>query len=110
MTYIKFLPLAAALSISCVALADNAAINESMEEGVYHEKYHETKHAEDQAKHDKGSNEFNKADKNKESKLSKSEAKKLPHIAKHFDEIDVNKDGTVDRDEVHNYMKDHKGQ
>lgn len=57
--------------------------------------------------HDKGSMGFKKADKNNDGKLTKDEAKVLPNVSTHFDEIDTDKDGTVDRDEVHNFMRDH---
>lgn len=60
------------------------------------------------AMHDKGTMGFKKADKNNDGKLTKDEAKVLPNVSQHFDEIDVDKDGTVDRDEVHNFMSDHK--
>ncbi|HQR51342.1 MAG TPA: EF-hand domain-containing protein [Methylophilaceae bacterium] len=56
--------------------------------------------------HDKGSMGFKKADKDNDGTLDKKEAKSLPNVSKHFDEIDVDKDGTVSRDEVHNFMKD----
>ena len=59
------------------------------------------------AMHYKGSMGFKKADKNNDGKLTKDEAKALPNVSKHFDEIDADKDGTVDRDEVHNFMRDH---
>lgn len=58
------------------------------------------------AKHEKGSRGFAKADKDNDGTLDKQEAKKLPNVSKHFDEIDVDKDGTVDREEIHNFMKD----
>ena len=60
------------------------------------------------AMHDKGSMGFKKADKDSNGKLDREEAKSLPHVSKNFDAIDVDKDCTVDRDEVHNYMKDQK--
>jgi Ca2+-binding EF-hand superfamily protein len=36
--------------------------------------------------------------------LTKEEAQKLPRVSKNFDAIDVDKDGTLDRDEVHHFM------
>ena len=57
--------------------------------------------------HDKGSKQFDAADKDKDGTLDKKEAKKLKNIYKNFDAIDVDKDGTVDRDEVHNFMSGH---
>ena len=38
----------------------------------------------------------------------KEEAKKLPNVAKNFDAIDGDKDGTLDRDEVHHFMHEQK--
>ena len=106
MTNSKTFLLAVILATPFVALADDTAT--TTEEGVAHEMHHEPLHVGDTAKHDKGSQEFAKADKNKDGKLTKKEAKAVPHISKHFDEIDADKDGTVDRDEVHVYMKEHK--
>lgn len=103
MQYIKFLLLLSAIIISCIANADDMATK--TEEGVYHDTYHEPQHTNNPVKHDKGTEEFTRADKNKDGSLSKLEAKKIPHISKHFDAIDIDKDGTVDRDEVHNFMK-----
>lgn len=56
--------------------------------------------------HSQGTMGFRGADKNHDGKLTKEEAQSMPNISKHFDEIDTDKDGTVDRDEVHNFMKD----
>jgi Ca2+-binding EF-hand superfamily protein len=103
MSYIKSLLIMSAIAMSNIANADDTATK--IEEGFYHDKYHEPQHANDQAKHDKGTEDFVRADKNNDGTLSKKEAKKIPHISKHFDEIDIDKDGTVDRDEVHNFMK-----
>lgn len=42
------------------------------------------------------------ADKDGDGKISKSEAEaSLPRLAKHFDQIDTNKDGFLTRDEMH---------
>lgn len=57
------------------------------------------------AMHDKGTLGFGKADKNGDGKLTKDEAKSLPNVSRNFDAIDVDKDGTVERDEIHNFMK-----
>ncbi|GBG15221.1 uncharacterized protein NMK_2824 [Novimethylophilus kurashikiensis] len=57
--------------------------------------------------HEKGTQAFNKADKDNDGTLDREEAKKLPHVSKNFDAIDADKDGTVDREEIHQYMKDH---
>ncbi|HTD29265.1 MAG TPA: hypothetical protein VK660_07745 [Xanthomonadaceae bacterium] len=43
---------------------------------------------------------FHAADTNGDGKLSRSEAQKMPMLAKHFDEIDANKDGFVTCDEL----------
>jgi Ca2+-binding EF-hand superfamily protein len=103
MPYIKFILLLLVIITSCLANADDSATK--IEDGFYHDKYHEPQHASDQVKHDKGTEEFIRADQNNDGTLTKKEAKKIPHISKHFDVIDIDKDGTVDRDEVHNFMK-----
>jgi len=59
--------------------------------------------------HEKGTQAFNKADKDSDGTLDRAEAKALPHVAKNFDAIDADKDGTVDREEIHQFMKDHSG-
>lgn len=41
-----------------------------------------------------------KADKDNDGTLDKNEAKSIPMVAKHFDAIDVDKDGTVDQAEI----------
>ena len=40
------------------------------------------------------------ADKDGDGKISRAEAVALPRIAKHFDEIDTNKDGFITREEL----------
>lgn len=60
------------------------------------------------AMHDKGSMGFKNADKNSDGKLDRSEAAALPNVSKNFDAIDANKDGLLERDEVHTYMKNHR--
>ena len=57
------------------------------------------------SKHDKGDAAFKKADKDNDGTLDKAEAKAMPHVAKNFDAIDADKDGTVSLEEVHTYMK-----
>lgn len=57
--------------------------------------------------HEKGTQAFNSADKDHDGKLTRDEAKQLPRVAKNFDAIDTDKDGTVDREEIHRYMADH---
>jgi len=59
-----------------------------------------------QSRHDKGSKEFDAADRNHDGTLTKAEARKLRRVYKSFDAIDVDRDGTVDRDEVHTYMRE----
>ena len=56
-------------------------------------------------KHDKGAAAFKKADKDNDGTLDRNEAKAMPEVAKNFDAIDADKDGTVSLDEVHTYMK-----
>jgi len=56
-------------------------------------------------KHDKGHVAFKKADKDNDGTLDRKEAKAMPRVAKNFDAIDVDKDGTVSLEEVHTYMK-----
>jgi Ca2+-binding EF-hand superfamily protein len=55
--------------------------------------------------HERGKERFNKADKNNDGKLTKEEAKAMPHVYKNFDAIDADKDGTVTLEEIHNFMK-----
>jgi Ca2+-binding EF-hand superfamily protein len=60
--------------------------------------------------HQKGKAAFEKADKDADGTLDKEEAKAMPHVAKNFDAIDADKDGTVSLDEIHTFMKSkHKG-
>lgn len=58
-----------------------------------------------QSMHEKGAAAFKKADKDNDGTLDRKEAKKMPHVAKNFDAIDTDKDGTVSLEEVHTYMK-----
>ena len=55
--------------------------------------------------HDKGDAAFKKADKDNDGTLDRKEAKAMPNVAKNFDAIDADKDGTVSLEEVHIYMK-----
>jgi hypothetical protein len=57
------------------------------------------------SKHEKGEAAFKKADKDGDGTLDKEEAKAMKNVAKHFDAIDADKDGTVSLEEVHTYMK-----
>ena len=57
------------------------------------------------SKHDKGHIAFKKADKDNDGTLDREEAKAMPHVAKNFDAIDTDKDGTVSLEEVHTFMK-----
>jgi Ca2+-binding EF-hand superfamily protein len=43
---------------------------------------------------------FKQADSNKDSALSRQEAEKMPRVAAHFDEIDLNHDGQVSLTEM----------
>ena len=49
------------------------------------------------------------ADKNGDGKLSREEAAALPRIAKHFDEIDANKDGFITPEELKAFHEKHGG-
>ncbi len=51
-------------------------------------------------RHGGGKQKFIAADTNGDGKLSRGEAQALPHIAKHFDAIDLNHDGYITRDEM----------
>jgi len=55
--------------------------------------------------HDKGAAAFKKADKDNDGTLDQEEAKAMPNVAKNFDAIDAEKDGTVSLEEVHTFMK-----
>lgn len=57
------------------------------------------------SKHDKGDAAFKKADKDNDGTLDKAEAKAMPNVAKNFNAIDTDKDGTVSLDEIHTFMK-----
>ena len=57
------------------------------------------------AMHDRAVERFKSADKDNDGKLTKDEAKAMPRVAKHFDAIDTDKDGTVSEREIHDYMK-----
>ena len=48
---------------------------------------------------------FDRADKNKDGKLSKEEAESLPAIAQRFEEIDVDKDGFISKKEYMDALK-----
>jgi Ca2+-binding EF-hand superfamily protein len=60
-----------------------------------------------QSMHDKGEAAFKKADKDNDGTLDRKEAKKMPNVAKNFDAIDTDHDGTVSLEEVHTYMAAH---
>ena len=57
----------------------------------------------------KGDAAFNKADKDSDGTLDRKEARKVPRVAKNFDAIDADHDGTVSLGEVHTYMAAHPG-
>ena len=57
------------------------------------------------AMREKGEAAFKKADKDNDGTLDKEEAKAMPRVAKNFDAIDADHDGTVSMDEIHAYMK-----
>lgn len=58
--------------------------------------------------HGRAMGRFNSADKDNDGTLTKDEAKAMPRVAKNFDAIDVDKDGTVSEQEIHDYMKAHR--
>jgi arsenate reductase-like glutaredoxin family protein len=58
--------------------------------------------------HAKGEAKFKNADKDNDGTLDKEEAKAMPNVAKHFDAIDADKDGTVSLEEIHTFMRAHK--
>ena len=57
--------------------------------------------------HKRGAERFKAADKNGDGMLDKEEAKSMPKVAKNFDGIDADKNGTVTGKEIHDYMKAH---
>ena len=61
----------------------------------------------DKSMHEKGEAAFKKADKDNDGTLDRKEAKAMPNVAKNFDAIDADKDGTVSMEEVHTYMAAH---
>ena len=58
--------------------------------------------------HAKGEARFKAADKDGDGTLDQTEAKAMPHVAKHFADIDADKDGTVSMEEIHTFMKAHR--
>ena len=57
------------------------------------------------SKHAMGDAAFKKADKDNDGTLDRKEAKAMPNVAKNFDAIDTDKDGTVSLNEVHIAMR-----
>ncbi len=57
------------------------------------------------AMHERGVERFKSADKDNDGTLTKDEANAMPRVAKNFDAIDTDKDGTVSDKEIHDYMK-----
>jgi Ca2+-binding EF-hand superfamily protein len=55
--------------------------------------------------HDCGVHRFKSADKDNSGTLTRDEAKSMPRVAKNFDAIDADKDGTVSETEIHDFMK-----
>ena len=58
--------------------------------------------------HKRGAERFKAADKNGDGMLDREEAKSMPKVAKNFDAIDADKNGTVTGKEIHDYMKAHQ--
>jgi len=58
--------------------------------------------------HKRGAERFKASDKNGDGMLDREEAKSMPKVAKDFDAIDADKNGTVTGKEIHDYMKAHR--
>lgn len=101
---LKVLVIVTLLVTPISSFADSGGAYDNMHDSAMHEKYHEPLHIGDKVAHEKGSVGFIKADKNKDGKLSEKEAQKLPEVSKNFADIDTDKDGNVDRDEIHIFM------
>jgi Ca2+-binding EF-hand superfamily protein len=56
----------------------------------------------------KGPMGFMNADKDNDGTLDRSEAQQLPRVQQNFDDIDVDKSGTVSHDEVYDFMMMHR--
>jgi Ca2+-binding EF-hand superfamily protein len=56
-----------------------------------------------------GMERLKQADTNADGMISRDEAKSLPMISKHFDEIDANKDGQVTSDELRAFHEKQRG-
>ena len=48
---------------------------------------------------------FKRADKDKDGTLNRNEAKSLPQVSKHFDRIDLNKNGAISLAEIKAYLR-----
>jgi Ca2+-binding EF-hand superfamily protein len=57
----------------------------------------------------RGSERLKAADTNGDGMISREEAKALPRLAKHFDEIDANKDGQITADEMRAHRQSTRG-
>ena len=53
---------------------------------------------------------FKKADTNADGSISRAEAASMPRLAKHFDEIDANKDGQASADELRAFHEKRRGE
>ena len=58
---------------------------------------------------EKGKEAFQAADKNHDGTLSREEANAMPKVARHFEQMDTDKDGTVSEAEIRAYLKSHRG-
>jgi len=58
--------------------------------------------------HKRGAERFKAADKNGDGMLDREEANSMSRVAKNFDAIDADKNGTVTGKEIHDYMKAHR--
>jgi predicted small secreted protein len=52
--------------------------------------------------------DFDKADKDRDGTLDRTEAAGMPDVSRNFDAMDRDRDGTVSVDEIHNYTAEHR--
>ena len=63
-----------------------------------------------QPHHGPGMERLKQADTNADGSISRDEAQALPRLAKHFDEIDANRDNQLSPDELHAFHQKMRGQ